>query len=130
MDVIRASLLLWSLLSLTLANLKIAIVAEAKLWKVAFGRQMNSHYSTLLVEILGQIDDIHNRLSRPIKDLDNVRTAMGALKEIRENEIRIDRLLGPVEVRHNRNSTHMHMKNGHKRFYLFFRNALTLSKMF
>ena len=74
-------------------------MAEAKLWKVAFGRLMNSHHSTLLVEILDQIDDIHNRLSRPIKDLDNVRTAMGALKEIRENEIRIDMLLGPVEVR-------------------------------
>lgn len=108
-------------LSPTLANLKIAIVAEAKLWKVAFGRLMNSHYSMLLVEILDQIDDIHNRLSRPVKDLDNVRTAMSALKEIRENEIRIDRLLGPVEVR-NKNA-HMHTNEGQHTIFSCFSRA-------
>lgn len=47
---------------------------------------------------LEQIDDISKRLSRPVKDLDDVRTAMAALKEIRENEIQIDMSLGPVEV--------------------------------
>ena len=47
---------------------------------------------------LEQIDDISKRLSRPVKDLDDIRTAMAALKEIREYEIQIDMSLGPVEV--------------------------------
>lgn len=36
-------------------------------------------------------------LSRSIKDLDDVRLAMKALEEIRENYIRIDMTLGPIE---------------------------------
>ena len=44
------------------------------------------------------IDDLTKRLSRPIKDLDDIRFAMAALKEIRENEIRIDMNLSPIEV--------------------------------
>ncbi len=44
------------------------------------------------------IDDLSKRLSRPIKDLDDIRYAMAALKEIRENEIRIDMQIGPIEV--------------------------------
>ena len=36
-------------------------------------------------------------LSRSIKDLDDVRLCMKALEEIRENQIRIDMTLGPVE---------------------------------
>ena len=45
-----------------------------------------------------QIEDLQKRLSRPIKDLDDVRQAMASLKELRENEIEIDSSLGPVEV--------------------------------
>ena len=47
---------------------------------------------------MDQIDDLQKRLSRPIKDLDDVRQAMISLKELRENEIEIDSALGPVEV--------------------------------
>lgn len=78
--------------------LKVGIVAETKAWKVLFGRRMNSEYSATMESILDQIEEISKQLSRPIKDLDDVRTAMGALKEIRENEIRIDMALGPIEV--------------------------------
>ena len=59
---------------------------------------MNAKFSTTMEEILVQIEDISKRLSRPVKDLDDVRTAMAALKEIREEEIRIDMSLGPIEV--------------------------------
>ena len=50
-------------------------------------------------KIMELIDDLSKKLSRPIKDLDDVRQAMAALKEIRESEIFIDHSLGPVEVR-------------------------------
>lgn len=35
--------------------------------------------------------------SRPINDLDDVRTAMSSLKDIREAQIRIDMTIGPIE---------------------------------
>lgn len=44
------------------------------------------------------IEDLTKRLSRPLKDLDDIRFAMAALKEIRDDEIRIDMLIGPIEV--------------------------------
>ena len=49
--------------------------------------------------IIAFIDDMGKRLSRPIKDLDDVRFTMKALKELREDEIKIDMSLGPIEVR-------------------------------
>lgn len=49
-------------------------------------------------EIFTLIEDITKRLSRPIKDLDDIRHAMGALKEIRDKEIMIDMSIGPIEV--------------------------------
>ena len=45
------------------------------------------------------LEDITKRLSRPIKDLDDIRHAMAALKEIRDKEIMIDMSIGPIEVR-------------------------------
>lgn len=35
--------------------------------------------------------------SRPVKDLDDVRGAMAALKEIREEQIKIDMNIAPIE---------------------------------
>lgn len=79
-------------------DLKIAMKAEAKNWKVQFARNMNSKYISLMDKIVDMIEDFSKRLSRPINDLDDVRQAMAALKEIRENEIFIDSSLDPIEV--------------------------------
>ena len=79
-------------------DLKIAMAAETNAWKVLYGRNMNTKYLSLMEQIMEQIDDMSRRLSRPIKDLDDIRQAMATLKEIRENEIYIDSCLGPVEV--------------------------------
>ena len=79
-------------------DFKIALCAETKAWKVAFGRAMNERYCTMMDQILEQIDDINKRLCRPVKDLDDVRVAMAALKEIREQEIQMDMSIGPIEV--------------------------------
>ena len=49
-------------------------------------------------EIFSFVDDLNKRLLRPIKDLDDIRLAMYALKEIRENEIKIDMNISPIEV--------------------------------
>jgi len=76
-----------------------SLCTETKAWQVAYGRAMNKKYQTTMEDIFKQLEDINKQLSRPIKDLDDIRTAMSALKEIRESEIRIDMSLTPIEVR-------------------------------
>ena len=44
------------------------------------------------------IEDMNKKLSHVINDLDDIRHVMSALKVIRENEIKIDMGLGPIEV--------------------------------
>lgn len=49
-------------------------------------------------EVSNFVGDYSKRLGRPIKDLDDVRNAMSALETIRQEDIRIDMTLGPIEV--------------------------------
>lgn len=44
------------------------------------------------------VEEISKKLNRQIKDLDDIRIAMAALKEIRELQIHIDFQVGPIEV--------------------------------
>lgn len=78
-------------------SLKISLTAETKQWTVAYGRSCNKRYSSTMAEVFTQLDALNKRLSRPIKDLDDVRGAMACLQEVRENQIRIDMTIGPVE---------------------------------
>ena len=64
-----------------------------------YGKYCNKKYSFEMEDIFNFIDDTQKRLSRPIKDLDDIRHVMASLKDIRENEIRIDMNIGPIEVR-------------------------------
>ena len=59
---------------------------------------MNELYRQRMQDTLDQIEDLSKRLSRPIKDLDDIRVTMAAQKELREDEITIDLSLGPIEV--------------------------------
>ena len=47
--------------------------------------------------LLEFFDNLDKRLSRPVKDLDDVRAHMGGLMEIREAEIRTDMTITPIE---------------------------------
>ena len=79
-------------------QLKIALCAEAKSWRVCYGRAMNHKYQMEMEEVFRSIDDWSKQLSRPLNDLDDIRSIMAALRDIRENEIRIDMALGPIEA--------------------------------
>ena len=76
-------------------------MAEIKAWQLHFGKFCNNKYRTEMEGIFDFIADLTKRLSRPMKDLDDIRFAMAALKEMRENEIRIDMSISPIEVRSN-----------------------------
>ena len=77
--------------------LKLALVTEIKNWKVAYGRNLNTKCASQMDEILEFFDSMEKRLSRPIKDLDDVRAQMAGLQEIRESEIRIEMTITPIE---------------------------------
>lgn len=49
-------------------------------------------------EILTFMEETGKKLNRSITDLDDIRIAMSALKEIRELQISIDSQIGPIEV--------------------------------
>ncbi|XP_021344221.1 dynein heavy chain 8, axonemal-like, partial [Mizuhopecten yessoensis] len=77
--------------------LKLALRVEIKAWKLLFGKELNRKYRNKMEEVCNFIEDYSKRLARPIRDLEDVREAMAALTDIRENTIQIDMTLGPVE---------------------------------
>jgi dynein heavy chain len=84
-------------ISLNTEQLKVMLVTEAKQWRVYHGRAMSHYYQSIMDEIFISIEDWSKIISKPLNDLDDVRTVMATLKDIRENEIRIDECLGPIE---------------------------------
>ncbi|CAF3386329.1 unnamed protein product [Rotaria sp. Silwood1] len=78
-------------------NLKRGLKTEINNWKMAYAKALNEKSSQDMQMVFDKIDDIQKRLTRPCKDLDDVRTHMGALAEIRQNEILIDQTITPVE---------------------------------
>nr|XP_018671052.1 dynein heavy chain 5, axonemal isoform X3 [Ciona intestinalis] len=79
-------------------DLKLALVTECKSWMDFYGKLCNNKYRSKLEEIFAFIDDVTKRISRPIKDLDDIRIVMGSLREIRERQIDIDMNITPIET--------------------------------
>ena len=85
-------------LQLNSAPIKLALKVEAQNWKMAIGKSLNFKYRDILEECVSFVADYSRRLAHPIKDLEDVRFVMAALGDIRQNEIRIDMSLSPIEV--------------------------------
>lgn len=81
--------------------MKLALSIEAKAWKMLLCRYLNEEYKKKMSDMIAFINDYLKKLSRPIRDLDDVRFAMEALACIRDNEIQMDMTLGPIEVRND-----------------------------
>ncbi|XP_067841427.1 dynein axonemal heavy chain 8-like [Heptranchias perlo] len=77
--------------------MKMALMVEAKAWKMVLCRFLNERYKGKMTEITAFITEQMKNLTRPIQDLDDVRFAMESLSEIRDNEIQMDMTLGPIE---------------------------------
>ena len=71
---------------------------EIRAWKTLFGRRLNIQYRQKMDEIVEFQEEHSKRLSRPIKDLEDVRQAMAALEIVRHKQIEIDMGLGPIEA--------------------------------
>lgn len=81
--------------------MKLALSIEAKAWKMLLCRYLNEEYKKKMSDMITFINEYLKKLSRPIRDLDDVRFAMEALACIRDNEIQMDMTLGPIEVRND-----------------------------
>ncbi|XP_041649230.1 dynein heavy chain 5, axonemal [Cheilinus undulatus] len=84
-------------LALFTADLKISLTAETKNWMVDYGLYCNRKYRSEMEQIFAFVDEAGKKLNRQIKDLDDIRITMAALKEIREHQISIDFQVGPIE---------------------------------
>ncbi|XP_071944819.1 dynein axonemal heavy chain 8-like [Antedon mediterranea] len=84
-------------IELTTEPIKMALMIEAKAWKTMFGKSLNHEFLAKMDDIANFVMDYSKRLGRQINDLDDVRDAMAALRDIRMNEIRIDMTLSPIE---------------------------------
>ncbi|KAB0354756.1 hypothetical protein FD755_022215 [Muntiacus reevesi] len=77
--------------------MKLALSIEAKAWKMLLCRYLNEEYKKKMSDMIAFINEYLKKLSRPLRDLDDVRFAMEALSCIRDNEIQMDMTLGPIE---------------------------------
>ncbi|GAB5567371.1 dynein axonemal heavy chain 8 isoform X1 [Prionailurus iriomotensis] len=84
-------------IALYTADLKFTLAAETKAWMVVIGRHCNKKYRSEMENIFTLVEEFNKKLNRQIKDLDDIRIAMAALKEIREQQISIDFQVGPIE---------------------------------
>ncbi|XP_046400520.1 dynein axonemal heavy chain 8 [Ischnura elegans] len=76
---------------------KSALVQEVIAWKLLLGKYLSEYNHEVLNELHEFISEHTATLQKPIKDLEDVRVAMACLDEIRENHIRIDMAIGPLE---------------------------------
>ena len=74
-----------------------ALLSEIKVWKRCYAKYLNDKCAREMDEMLEFFDTMMKRLTRPIKDLDDVRSQMAALGEIRESEIKTDMTITPIE---------------------------------
>uniref|UniRef100_A0A8C3GNK9 Dynein axonemal heavy chain 8 n=1 Tax=Cairina moschata TaxID=8855 RepID=A0A8C3GNK9_CAIMO len=77
--------------------LKKALSVEAKAWKMLLCHYLNEEYKKKMTDMMSFITTYLKKLSRPLRDLDDVRLAMEALSIIRDNKIQMDMTLGPIE---------------------------------
>lgn len=83
--------------SLSVEHLKFALQQEVRDWIVRYGQACNAKYRKEMNEVSAFIDDIEKRLARKINDLEDIRLVMIAIKDLRENEIRIDMSIAPID---------------------------------
>ncbi|KAJ8938536.1 hypothetical protein NQ318_016906 [Aromia moschata] len=76
---------------------KLALLVESDAWKHSLGKKLGERYKEKLTNMVDFIKTQEKILSKPIKDLDDCRTAMNCLEVIREHYIEMDMDLGLME---------------------------------
>jgi dynein heavy chain len=87
-------------LSLETAPMKMALKDECQAWKSQYAENLHLQAKEELEEITQWIHDTTRFLKREVTDLEDVRTAMTYLANIREKESTLDMVFGPVEEKY------------------------------
>ncbi|GIQ80742.1 dynein heavy chain [Kipferlia bialata] len=74
-----------------------ALLSEARAWKQTFGAQLNERAKSDLIKLHEFIDETDRALSKEVDDLEDVRTTMTYMAELREVESKIDHRIIPIE---------------------------------
>ena len=82
---------------LSLEQVKFALNREIRDWINQFGHACNAKYRKEMNAVIQFIDNVEKRLSREIKDLEDIRLIMFAVKDLRENEILMEKNIAPIE---------------------------------
>eukprot|EP00854_Cymbomonas_tetramitiformis_P001067 gene1068-1616_t len=84
-------------LSLETQPMKHSLKSEAATWKAQFAKNLHKQGHDDLKKMFNYMRETTLKLNRKVEDLEDVRTAMGVLKEVRERESEIDHLMVPIE---------------------------------
>ena len=79
------------------SGVKEALIAEARKWKQKYGDLLNKIGRTKLIELSDFIEKSKASLSKGISVLEDLRSAMDALKRVREKSAEIDQLMSPID---------------------------------
>lgn len=82
-------------------HIKFALTREIRDLVVVFARACNEKYRNEMIEMFSFIDRTEKRLAREIKDLEDIRLVMMAIKDLRENEIQYETKITPIEESYN-----------------------------
>ena len=79
-------------------DFKLSLTSEITIWKADLSKLLNQKTAGDMQRIFNFSDDLLKKLGRNIADLEDVRLAMTALKDLREQEIELDALMAPIEA--------------------------------
>ncbi|XP_059171726.1 dynein axonemal heavy chain 8-like [Physella acuta] len=82
-------------------SLKQSLMDEIEDWKKNYGMELNNMIKEQAEEISEFITAKSKILNKPIKDMDDIRSAMGGLNSLKENYIWLDEQISPIEEAYN-----------------------------
>ena len=88
-------------LSLETAPLKNSLRSEAAAWKAQYAQNLHAQATERLEGVMSWMRAANSSLKREVKDLDDVRSTVNILNEVRARESMVDDYLGPVEDMYN-----------------------------
>ena len=78
-------------------SVKVALMAEAKKWKQKYGDLLNKIGRNDMMKLINFMDKMKNSLSKGISQLEDLRSAMEALKKVRNMAAKFDIKMTPIE---------------------------------
>ncbi|CAL4075211.1 unnamed protein product, partial [Meganyctiphanes norvegica] len=78
-------------------NLKKALKEECHAWVSRYAEALKSTYLKEMERLFAQLNELSRRLERPLKDLDDIKSAIDILRKTRDLELDMDDAIDPIE---------------------------------